>query len=74
MNDQIGGFIGNINIGDTYYAVGPLQGPDGIEEWNYSADRYDSLRAEIGNMFPDKITALKYKYLLLQIKGMTHGL
>ena len=74
MKDQLDGFIDNINIGDTYYAVGPLQGPDGIEEWNYSGDRYDSLRAEIGNMFPDKNTVLKYKFLLLQIKGKTHGL
>jgi len=74
MKKQTAGFIENISIGDTYYAVGPLQSPDGIEEWNYSGDKYDALRAEIGNMFPDKDTVLKYKFLLLQIKGLTHGL
>jgi len=40
-------------IGETYFSVGPLQ-HSGIEQWEWTNDRYDRSRALIGNVFDTK--------------------
>ena len=50
-----------IQLGDTYYAVGPLQNSYSIETWTYTNDRYDRSRFSVGNVFETKDRAKKFK-------------
>lgn len=55
-------FINN-NFGQTYYSVGPLDGP--IEEWTFTNDRFDMARLRLGNFFLNKSSSEMFmKYML----------
>jgi len=64
-------FVPKLN--DTYYSVGPLQNISGIEQWVYTEDVYDTLRAEIGNIFETFEDAKYFKELLIKMTGENNG-
>ena len=55
--------------GEHYFAVGPLQGFNGIEKWKFTDDRYDRARMETNNMFNTEEEALAFKEYMKKYKA-----
>jgi len=54
-------------LGEIYYSVGPLQ-HSGIERWEWTNDRYDKSRLELGNVFKTIEEAEAFKQQIMDLK------
>lgn len=61
-------YLSKLKIGDKYFSVGPLGDENAIEKWEYTRDRFDAIRIQLGNFFFTKEEAIEYRNKLINMK------